>query len=84
MAETEVERSQQAVQQRTRRLAKRNCGRCGQAAEAMLPWGAQQIPICGSCQAKLEGPEPAIPWCAFNEIPPLEFQPQMPAAGVLV
>ena len=34
--------------------------------------------ICGTCQAKLAGPEPP-PLCAFNEVCPL-----VPPAGVLV
>ena len=84
MVETEVERSHKAEQQRTRRLAKRTCGQCGQPAEAMLTWGSQKISICGSCQKKLDGPEMITPWCAFNEVHPLEVQPQVPAVGVLI
>ena len=84
MADTDVERSQRAELQRTRRLAKRSCGNCGQPAEAMLPWGGLQISICGSCQKKLDRPEARTPWCAFNEVHPLEFQSRLPAAGVLI
>ena len=84
MADTDVERSHRAELQKTRRLAKRSCGRCGQPAAAMLPWGGQQVAICASCHAKLDGPPPPTPWCAFNEVHPLEFQSQVPAAGVLV
>ena len=84
MADTDLERSQRAELQRTRRLAKRSCGNCGQPAEAMLTWGGQQISICGSCQKKLDRPEATTPWCAFNEVHPLEFQSRTPAAGVLI
>ena len=71
MADTDVERSQRAELQRTRRLAKRSCGNCGQPAEAILPWGGLQVAICATCQARLNGPEPRTPWCAFNEIYPM-------------
>ena len=84
MADTDVERSHRAELQKGRRLAKRTCGRCGQPAVTMLPWGGQQVAICAICQAKLDGPEPTSPWCAFNEVHPLELQSQVPTAGVLV
>ena len=42
------------------------------------------MPICGSCQAKLDGPEMIPPWCAFNEVHPLELRHLVPPAGVLV
>ena len=84
MADTDVERSQRAELQRTRRLAKRTCGRCGGLAAAMLPWGGQQVAICATCQAKLDGPEPTTPWCAFNEVHPRELQHQVPAAGMMI
>ena len=84
MADTDVERYHRAELQKTRRLAKRSCGRCGQPAAAMLPWGGQQVAICASCQAKLDGPEATTPWCAFNEVHPFEFKSQVSAAGVLV
>ena len=53
MADTDVERCHRAELQRTRRLAKRNCGRCGNAA---LGWGLQ-VAICATCQKKLNGSE---------------------------
>ena len=84
MADTDVERSQRAELQRTRRLAKRSCGNCGQPAEAMLPWGGLQVAICATCQARLNGPEPRTPWCAFNEIYPMDLRDQVPTAGVLI
>ena len=84
MADTEVERSHRAELQKTRRLAKRSCGRCGQPAAAMLPWSGHQVPICASCQAKLDGPEAQTPWCAFNEVHPRELRNQVPTAGVLI
>ena len=84
MADTDAERSQRAELQRTRRLAKRSCGRCGQAAAAMLPWGGLQVAICGTCQAKLDGPEAQAPWCAFNEVHPRELQAQVPTAGMII
>lgn len=84
MADTDEERSHRAELQKTRRLAKRSCGRCGQPAAAMLPWSGHQIPICGSCQAKLDGPESQTPWCAFNEVHPRELQAQVPAAGIMI
>ena len=84
MADTDVERSQRAELQRTRRLAKRSCGNCGQPAEAMLPWGGLQISICGSCQKKLDRPEATTSWCAFNEIYPMDLRDQVPIAGVRI
>ena len=84
MADTDVERSHRAELQKTRRLAKRSCGRCGQPAAAMLPWGGLQVAICASCQAKLDGPEPPTPWCAFNEVHPQELRDQVLTAGVLI
>ena len=68
----------------TRRLAKRSCGNCGQPAEAMLPWGGLQVAICATCQARLNGPEPRTPWCAFNEIYPMDLRDQVPTAGVRI
>ena len=84
MADTDVERSQRAELQRTRRLAKRSCGNCGQPAEAMLPWGGLQVAICATCQARLNRPEPRTPWCAFNEIYPMDLRDQVPTAGVRI
>ena len=84
MADIDVERSQRAELQRIRRLAKRTCGRCGGLAAAMLPWGGQQVAICATCQAKLDGPEPTTPWCAFNEVHPRELQHQVRAAGMMI
>ena len=84
MADTDVDRSHRAKLQRTRRLAKRSCGRCGQPAAAMLPWGGLQVAICATCQEKLDGPEATTPWCAFNEVHPRELRDQVPIAGVLV
>ena len=84
MANTDVERSHRAELQRARRLARRICGNCGASAEAMLPWGGQPVPICGNCQAKLAGPDVPTPWCAFNEVHPLEVRPWASASGVLV
>ena len=84
MADTDVERSQRAELQRTRRLAKRSCGNCGQPAEAMLPWGGLQVAICATCQARLNGPEPTTHWCAFNEIYPMDLRDQVPSAGVRI
>ena len=68
----------------TRGHPSRSCGHCGQPAAAMLTWGGRQIPICGSCQAKLDGPEMIPPWCAFNEVHPKELREQVPTAGILV
>ena len=84
MADTDVERSQRAELQRIRRLAKRTCGRCGGLAAAMLSWGGQQVAICATCKAKLDGPDPTTPWCAFNEVHPRELQHQVPAAGMMI
>ena len=84
MANTDVERPHRAELQRTRRLAKRSCGRCGQPAAAMLSWGGLQVAICATCQAKLDGPEAPVPWCAFNEVHPLELQPQVPPTGIMI
>ena len=84
MADTDVERSYRAQLQRTRRLAKRSCGNCGQPAEAMLPWGGLQVAICATCQARLNGPEPRTPLCAFNEIYPMDLRDQVPTAGVRI
>ena len=50
----------------------------------MLPAPGLQVAICGTCQVKLDGPEPPPPLCAFNEVHPLEFRPLVPPAGVLV
>ena len=83
MSDTEVERSHRAELQKTRRLAKRSCGRCSQPAAAMLPWAGLQVAICASCQAKLDGPEAQTPWCAFNEVHPSELQAQVPA-GIMI
>ena len=49
----------------------------------MLPAPGLQVAICGTCQAKLDGPEPP-PLCAFNGVHPLEFRPLVPSVGVLV
>ena len=84
MADTDEERSHRAELQKTRRLAKTSCGRCGQPAWAMLPRGGLQVVICTTCQAKLDGPESQAPWCAFNEVHPQELRDQVPAAGVLI
>ena len=84
MAITNVEHANRAEQQRARRLAKRTCGQCGEPAAAMAPWAGQQIPICGTCQAKLDGPTTPEPWCAFNELHTIELRPQVPSAGLLV
>ena len=45
-----------AQQQRDRRLARRVCGYCSSPAELMLEWGSSRpIPICGSCNSRLQG-----------------------------
>ena len=49
--------------------------RCRTKRERMLPAPGLQVAICGTCQAKLDGPEPPPPLCAFNEVHPLEFRP---------
>ena len=61
-----------------------HAGRSGQRAVAILPWGAQQIPICSSCEPKLKAPEPATAWCRYNELYSLEFRDQAPAGGVVI
>ena len=48
------------------------------------PGAGCRWPICGRCQAKLDGTEATTPWFAFNEGHPLEIQHQVPAAGVLI
>ena len=83
MADTDVEHSHKAELQKTRRLAKRTCGHCGQPAAAMLPWGGQQVAICRSCQEKLDGPEATTPWCAFDEVHSRELRDHVPIAGIL-
>ena len=50
----------------------------------MLPAPGLQVAICGTCQAKLDGPEPPPPLCAFNGVHPLESRPLVLPAGVLV
>ena len=50
----------------------------------MLPWGGLQVAICATCQAKLNGPEATTPWCAFNEVHPMELRDHVPDAGVRV
>ena len=84
MADTDLDRAHRAEQQKARRLARRTCGYCDRPAETMLPWSGQQIPICGSCQAKLDGPEAQPVWCAFNEIHPRELQAQAPVDGIMI
>ena len=84
MAATNVEHSQRSEQQKSRRLAKRNCGRCSRPASRMLAWSGQQIPICDDCQEKLDEPKATSPWCAFNEVHPLELRPQATPAGILI
>lgn len=84
MAATSVEHSLRAEQQRIRRSAKRTSGRCRQPAATMLPWAGQQIAICSCCQTKLEGPEPAAPWCASNEVHPLEFKGQLQTVRLVI
>ena len=81
---TAEERSQRAEQQRQRRLAKRNCGSCGEPADTMLPWGNQQVPICSPCQRKLEAPAPTAVHCAFEEVHPRELRPQATPMPILI
>ena len=76
MAGADDDRSMRAEQQRTRRLARRSCGHCGEPADAMMPWGNRQVAICSPCQLKLDSPPEPTPWCAFNEVHPSELRPQ--------
>ena len=61
------ERRKRATEQRARRLSRRRCGHCGEAAERMIEWSGQLIPICLSCIARLNA-VPAEPFCALNEL----------------
>lgn len=76
MAGVDDDRSMRAEQQRTRRLAKRTCGHCGEPADAMMSWGNRQVAICSLCQLKLDSAPAPTPWCAFNEVHPSELRPQ--------
>ena len=81
---TAQERSQRAEQQRTRRLATRTCGHCGEPAHAMMPWGKQHVAICSPCQLKLEMPATPEAFCAFDEVHPKDLRPQTSLEAVVV
>ena len=78
------EPNHRAEQQRARRLANRSCGHCGEPAQEMKPWGRQRVPICGSCQLKLEKLAAPVPFCAFDEVHPRELRPQTSLEAVMV
>ena len=63
-----------AEQQRRRRMRRRSC-RCGRQAEFVLDWQGQSVPVCPSCQRKLEGAEPFAYFCAFDEVPASLLRP---------
>ncbi len=51
---TRDERERRAARQRDRRMSRRTCGNCWAAADTMLAWGGQTIPICNSCKDLLD------------------------------
>lgn len=65
------DRARRATNQRARRMARRQCGHCGEPAEVMIPWGSKQtIPICRSCHARLNAVASPPPYCTFDEVGP--------------
>ena len=51
----EDSRAKRAEQQRLRRMARRDCGNCGAAAETSVDWkSGQSIAICLRCEAALD------------------------------
>ena len=83
-SEATDERTHRSELQKARRLANRTCGYCDDQAATMLPWGKQQIPICASCQSKLAGTASPEPYCAFDEVHPLDLRPQSTPRPILV
>ncbi len=72
---TRKEGDRRAASQRERRMARRQCGNCGETATTMILWSGQTIPICGSCLSRLNTPTRTEPFCAFHEVQPDLLRP---------
>lgn len=60
--------TQRADRQRSRRMAHRQCGNCGEPATEMKSWAGQTIPICSTCLSRLNTPIRTETFCAFHEV----------------
>lgn len=80
---TRTDRDRRATSQRTRRMARRQCGHCGEPAEFMIPWGiGQTIPICRSCHTRLNAVASPVPYCSFDEVGPVRRRSTARSAAI--